>query len=205
MPRLLDRNLPLPLLLLLLLLFIRSGVLERWGRGGLDVTCSTLSDSTSSPSCSCSSSSSSCRSVSASGGSLLGTGVSSHERPSEDLLFRNERRSLSTSRIWNLFRLPWLPLEEAGFGGLVPVLAFVGLVTSEHCEVRDEFRENWGREARCDMYIGWLRCRAGEPAINSFPGEFDRLGQSDRELSDTFRERQELWFEHSETRRWRPL
>lgn len=133
MPRL-DRCRPLPLP-------DRSGVLERWGSGGLDVTCRTLSDSTSSPSSP--GSSSSCRSVSASGGSLLDSIVSSHERPSEDLLFLNDLRSLSTSLVWNLFKLLWLP-EAAGFGGLLLVVLapFVGLVINELCEVRDELREN---------------------------------------------------------------
>lgn len=53
------------------------------------------------------------------------------------------------------------------------------------------------------MYIGWLRCLAGEPAaMKSLPGDVDKLGQSERELSDTFRLLQApLWFEHSETRR----
>lgn len=83
-------------------------------------------------------------------------GVSSHERPSVDLLFRNDLRSLSTKRVWNLFKLLWLSVD-AGFGGLLPALAFPGLVISEVCDVRDELRENCGLEARCDMYIGWLR------------------------------------------------
>lgn len=170
----------------------------------MDVTCRTLSDSTNSPFSSSSPSSSSLKSISASGGSLLDVGVSSHERPSEDLLFLNDLRNLSTKRMWNLFKLLWLSVD-AGFGGLLPALALLGLVTSEVCEVRDELRENCGLVARCDMYIGWLRCRDGEPAINSLPGDVDKLGHSDREPSDTFRERQELLFEHSETRRWRPL
>lgn len=177
----------------------------------MDVTCRTLSDNTNSPFSTCPSSSSSsssspssCRSVSASGGSLLDIGVTSHDRPSVDLLFLSDFRSLSTSRKWNLFKLLWLS-TEAGFGGLLPELALIGLVISDVCEVREEFRENCGLEAKCDMYIGWLRWRAGDPAINSLPGDVDKLGQSDRELSDTFRERQELLFEHSDTRRWRPL
>lgn len=199
-PRL-DRHRPPSLQLL-----VRRGALERWrGSGGLDVTCRILSDSTNSPFSSCSpSSSSSLESISASGGSLLDIGVSSHERPSEDLLFRNDLRSLSTKRVWNLFKLLWLSVD-AGFGGLLPALALLGLVISEVCEVRDELRENCGLEARCDIYIGWLRWRDGDPAINSLPGDVDKLGQSDREPSETFRERQELLFEHSETRRWRPL
>lgn len=139
-----------------------------------------------------------------------------HDRPSEDLLLRSDFRSLSTSRMWNLFRLFWLPTAaEAGtdvplaaFGGLLPELAFEGLdAISELWEVRDELRENCDRDARWDMYIGWLRW-AGEPAINppSVPGEVDRLlGPSERELSDTLRDRQLLWFEHSDIRRWRPL
>lgn len=74
-----------------------------------------------------------------------------------DLLFRNDLRSLSTNRIWNLFKLLWLS-AVAGFGGLLPELALLGLVISEVCEVREELRENCGRvEPRCDMYIGWLR------------------------------------------------
>lgn len=123
------------------------------------------------------------------------------------MLFRNDLRSLSTSRVWKLLKLLWLPLL-AGFGGLLllALAAFVGLVTSEFCEFREALRENCGRDARWDMYIGWLRCRAGEPAaIKSLPGDVDKLGQSERELSETFRLRQLLWLEHSETRRWRPL
>lgn len=138
-------------------LLVRRGALDRCrGSGGLDVTCRTLSDSTNSPFSNCSPSSSSLESISASGGSLLDIGVSSHERPSVDLLFRNDFLSLSTSRVWNLFKLLWLSVD-AGFGGLLPALALLGLVISEVCEVRDEFRENCGLEARCDMYIGWLR------------------------------------------------
>lgn len=129
---------------------------------------------------------------------------------------RSDFRSLSTSRVWNLFRLFWLPTVAAAgtddplaaFGGLLPELAFEGLdAISELCEVRDELRENCDRDARWDMYIGWLRC-AGEPAMNppSVPGEVDRLlGPSERELSDTLRDRQLLWFEHSDIRRCRPL
>uniref|UniRef100_A0A182SKM8 Uncharacterized protein n=1 Tax=Anopheles maculatus TaxID=74869 RepID=A0A182SKM8_9DIPT len=137
----------------------------------------------------------------------------SHDRPSVDLLLRSDFRSLSTNRVWNLFKLLWLPAAAAGtegpvapFGGLLPELAFDGLeAISELCEVRDELRENCDREARCDMYIGWLRW-AGELDMKpSLPGEVDRLGQSDRELSDTLRDRQLLWFEHSDIRRWRPL
>lgn len=136
----------------------------------------------------------------------MAIGAPSHDRPpSEDLLFRNDFRSLSTSRVWKLLKLLWLPV--AGFGGLLllALAAFVGLVINELCEFREVLRENCGRDARWDMYIGWLRCRAGEPATNSLPGDVDKLGQSDRELSETFRLRQALWFEHSETRRWRPL
>lgn len=94
---------------------------------------------------------------------------------------------------------------EAGFGGLLLELALLGLVINDVCEVREELRENCGLEAKCDMYIGWLRWRAGELATNSFPGEVDKLGQSDLLLSDTFLERQELLLEHSDTRRCRPL
>lgn len=135
---------------------------------------------------------------------MLGIVAPSHDRPpSEDLLFRNDLRSLSTSREWKLLKLLWLPV--AGFGGLLllALAALVGLVTSELCELREALRENWGRDARWDMYIGWLRCRAGEPAaMKSLPGDVDKLGQSERELSDTFRLLQApLWFEHSETRR----
>uniref|UniRef100_A0A8W7PWF0 Uncharacterized protein n=1 Tax=Anopheles coluzzii TaxID=1518534 RepID=A0A8W7PWF0_ANOCL len=122
---------------------------------------------------------------------------------------------LSTSRLWNLLRLLWLPAAAAAagtagpaapFGGLLPALAFDGLdAIRELCEVRDELRENCDREARWDMYIGWLRW-AGELDMNpSVPGDVDRLGQSERELSDTLRDRQLLWFEHSDIRRWRPL
>uniref|UniRef100_A0A182QPL6 Uncharacterized protein n=1 Tax=Anopheles farauti TaxID=69004 RepID=A0A182QPL6_9DIPT len=88
--------------------------------------------------------------------------LASHDRPSVDLLLRSDFRSLSTSRLWNLFRLLWLPATAAGtaapfvpFGGLLPELAFDGLeAISELCEVREELRENCDREARCDMYIG---------------------------------------------------
>uniref|UniRef100_A0A182MEQ1 Uncharacterized protein n=1 Tax=Anopheles culicifacies TaxID=139723 RepID=A0A182MEQ1_9DIPT len=130
---------------------------------------------------------------------------------SRSLLMTGHR--LSTSRVWNLFKLFWLPAAAAGtadpvapFGGLLPELAFEGLeAISELCDVRDELRENCDREARCDMYIGWLRC-AGELDMKpSLPGEVERLGQSERELSDTLRDRQLLWFEHSDIRRWRPL
>lgn len=65
----------------------------------------------------------------------------SHDLSSERL-FRNDLRNLSTKRVWNLFRLLWLPV--VGFGGLQPVLVFVGLV-NDVCDVRDEVREK-GRE-----------------------------------------------------------
>lgn len=49
--------------------------------------------------------------------------------------------NLSTRRLWNLLRLPWLP-ELDGLGGLHPTLVvFVGLI-SEFWDVREEFREN---------------------------------------------------------------
>lgn len=51
-------------------------------------------------------------------------------------LLPNDLRNLSTKRTWNLFKLPWLPVD--GFGGLQ---FFVGLV-SELCDVRDDVREN---------------------------------------------------------------
>lgn len=163
-----------------------------------------------------SSSTSGCVSSSSSSSSSGPTPVlPSHDRPSDDLLLRSDFRSLSTRRVWNLFKLFRLPTAaEAGsdeplaaFGGLHPELAFEGLdAISELCELREELRENCDRDARCDMYIGWLRC-AGEPAMNppSFPGDVDKLGPSDRELSDTLRERQLLWLEHSDIRRCRPL
>lgn len=63
------------------------------------------------------------------------TSISSQDRSSVRLL-PNDFRNLSTSRTWNLFRLPWLP--DDGFGGLQ---FFVGLV-NELCDVRDDVREN---------------------------------------------------------------
>lgn len=78
---------------------------------------------------------------------------SPHDRSSERPL-RNDLRNLSTRRMWNLLRLPWLP--PVGFGGLQPVLVLVGLV-NELCDVRDEVREK-GRELVRLMGI-W---RAGE-------------------------------------------
>lgn len=74
---------------------------------------------------------------------MLGIVAPSHDRPpSEDLLFRNDLRSLSTNREWKLLKLLWLPV--AGFGGLLllALAAFVGLVTSELCELREALREN---------------------------------------------------------------
>ena len=83
--------------------------------------------------------------------------MSSHDRLASLLDSRfNDRFSLSTKRLWNLFRLPWLPLpllaafadEAPAFGGLHPELlllvigmpARVGLVTREFCEAREEVR-----------------------------------------------------------------
>lgn len=57
---------------------------------------------------------------------------------SSDFPLLNDLRSLSTNRIWNLLRLPWLPF--VGFGTL-EMLCFVGLV-NELCDVRDDVREN---------------------------------------------------------------
>lgn len=74
--------------------------------------------------------------------------VSSHDRSSERPL-RSDLRSLSTSRVWNLLKLLWLPL--VGFGGL----ALVGLV-NELSDVRDDVREN-GRELVRLIGIDWLR------------------------------------------------
>lgn len=54
-------------------------------------------------------------------------------------LLPNDFRNLSTNRTWNLFRLPWLPLD--GFGAFGGLQFFVGLV-SELCDVRDDVREN---------------------------------------------------------------
>lgn len=78
--------------------------------------------------------------------------VPSHDRLASLLVSRfSDRFSLSTSRLWNLFRLPWLPpgFEHPAFGGLQPLLVFpallllvmltrVGLVTSEFWEARDD-------------------------------------------------------------------
>lgn len=69
---------------------------------------------------------------------LSSMSVARSQDRSTDRAFPNDLRSLSTSRMWNLFRLPWLP--DDGLGG--EQLAFrVGLV-SDACEVRDEVREN---------------------------------------------------------------
>lgn len=73
---------------------------------------------------------------------------STQER-SSDRPLRNDLRNLSTSRMWNLFKLFWLP--PVGFGGLHPVL--VGLV-NELCDVRDDVREN-GRELVRFMWARW--------------------------------------------------
>lgn len=71
--------------------------------------------------------------------------LGSQER-SVELSLRKDFRSLSTSRMWNLFKLPWLPLFVAGLGGLDPWLPLVGEVAKEFCDARDEVREN-AREA----------------------------------------------------------
>lgn len=83
---------------------------------------------------------------------------SSHERSSERVL-RNDLRNLSTKRVWNLFRLLWLP--AVGFGGLQPVLVLVGLL-NELCDVRDDVREN-GRELVRLIGTEWPRW-AGDAA-----------------------------------------
>ena len=62
----------------------------------------------------------------------------------ELLLLLKDRRSLSTSRVWNLFKLFWL-LPVLGGEQLTEV--FVGLVTKELLEFLDEVLENWYREA----------------------------------------------------------
>lgn len=58
----------------------------------------------------------------------------------ELLLLLNERRNLSTSREWNLFKLFWL-LPVLGGEQLTEV--FVGLVTKELLEFLEDVRENW--------------------------------------------------------------
>jgi hypothetical protein len=120
---------------------------------------------------------------------------SSHDR-SSDRPLRNDLRNLSTNRVWNLFKLPWL--SAVGFGGLQPVLFFVGLV-NELCDVRDDVREN-GRELVRLIGTEWPRW-AGDAAKS--PGVVAKLGHSERH-SDTLRDRHEP-FEHSDTLRARFL
>lgn len=68
-----------------------------------------------------------------------------HERVSseEDPLLK-ALRNLSTNRLWNLFKLFWLP-TFAGFGGdvLFTYWLLVGLVINEDCEFLELTRENW--------------------------------------------------------------
>ena len=166
------------------------------GNGGFPMQCRTLSDNTISP----------CKFSLLSLVPVVSISIveftpgSSHERPSVDLVRRNDLRNLSTNRKWNLFKLLWLP--SVAFGGLVPVL-FVGLVTKEVCDVREEFLENWGLEANRFIAIGALRC-AGDVPKKWLSGEDDKLGASEREHSDTLRDLQP-GFEHSDVFRERLL
>lgn len=163
------------------------------GNGGFArTTCNTLSEQ--------------CISPSFTGGGDISP---AHDR-SSDRPFRRDFRSLSTNRVWNLFRLPWLP--AAGLGGLQPVLVLVGLVINDVCEVRDDVRENSGRDVVRLTGIDWLRCDGDDtepllPSIKSLPppGDVDRLGHSERH-SDALRERHvALELEHSDDRRERPV
>lgn len=64
---------------------------------------------------------------------------------SDELPLLKALRNLSTNRLWNLFKLPWLP-TLTGFGGeLVRTerVGFVGLVINEVCDVRELTRVNW--------------------------------------------------------------
>lgn len=97
--------------------------------------------------------------------------------------------SLSTRRLWNLFREFELPV----FGGDVPVL-LLGLC-SELWDAREDVREKW-RDVN-----GTERC-AGD-VRKSEPGEVDNDGPSDFEHSETFLLRQAWGFEHSDDRRLR--
>lgn len=69
-----------------------------------------------------------------------------HERVSSELdeeLLLNALRNLSTSRLWNLFKLFWLS-AFTGFGGDVLCIEWlrVGLIISDDCEVRELTRVN---------------------------------------------------------------
>lgn len=90
-----------------------------------------------------------------------------------------------------------------GFGGLQPVpTVFVGLVINDACDVRDEDRENTGRDTFRWICTDWVRC---DGEMYSLAGDVDRLGHSDRH-SETFRDRHVLEFdEHSDVRRERPV
>lgn len=116
----------------------------------------------------------------------------SQER-STDRPLPNDLRSLSTSRIWNLFKLPWLP--DDGFGGEQLSLVRVGVV-NEVCDVRDDVRENaFALELLRFMKFRWL---------SNVLGDVEKLGHSDR-VSLTLRERHAFeLFEHSDTFRVRP-
>lgn len=70
-----------------------------------------------------------------------------HERvfsSAEEFPLLKAFRNLSTSRLWNLFKLFWLP-TFAGFGGdvLATYWLLVGLMISDDCELREFTRENW--------------------------------------------------------------
>lgn len=107
----------------------------------------------------------------------------SHERLA--LLFDSrfkDRFSLSTSRLWNLFRLPWLPFDELALGGglppLLPALLLlvmltprVGLVTRELCDARDDV-----------LVIARFCMRCVKAAIEGLPyaGALAELGDVER-------------------------
>lgn len=110
-----------------------------------------------------------------------------HERVSsdEEPLLLNALRNLSTSRLWNLFKLFWLP-TFAGFGGdaLLTLWVRVGLMISDDCEFREFTRENWYRDPADETW--WrLRCE-GELNASLVPGDVDRDAGSEVFLERLF-------------------
>lgn len=104
---------------------------------------------------------------------------------SESFVFK-DLFSLSSNLLWNLLRLAVDPPlggdEDTLFTGLCRLPSLVRELALEYCLE--------------DMFAGTERW-VGE-VIKSDPGDVDKLGPSDLH-SDTFLDRQEVAFEHSET------
>lgn len=108
-------------------------------------------------------------------GDDMSTECDFHERVSseEDPLLLKAFRNLSTNRLWNLFKLFWLP-TFAGFGGdvLWTYWLRVGLMMSEDCEFLELTRENWYRDPADETWCK-LRCDGEFTNASFVPGDVE--------------------------------